>query len=393
MFRRTAVLLVILFISGAVSLSQVRIRILTEEKPSLVFFKTLFGRYTVFASQDDSLELKAGETAVLALYGHKVALRTRNGRGTAYDSLFIKPSGPEARFSVFSEGQGRITRIYSGDLKCIPDLETLILVNSCDIEPYIAGVVKAEGGNGKNAGYFRTQAIIARTYTYRYFNRHMLDRYNLCDDTHCQVYGGITSDSTILRAVYDTRDLVITAADSSLIIAAFHSNCGGETSPSEFIWPAKLDYLIRITDPYCVNSRNAKWVKELPSEKWAAMLRKNGYKGRTDSSELFAFRQPSRVQDYVTGGFRLPFSVIRKDLDLRSSWFSVIPEGDTLKLEGRGYGHGVGLCQEGAMVMAANGFDYAGIIGFYYPGVLIMKISAAKKNDDDNRTVANKQGN
>ncbi len=64
---------------------------------------------------------------------------------------------------------------------------------------------------------------------------------------------------------------------------------------------------------------------------------------------------------------------IRTDLNLRSAFFSVVPEGDTIKLKGRGYGHGVGLCQEGAMAMAAKGSDYKQIIDFYYVGVIISE--------------------
>ena len=64
-------------------------------------------------------------------------------------------------------------------------------------------------------------------------------------------------------------------------------------------------------------------------------------------------------------------------MNLRSTFFSVVPEGDSIILKGRGYGHGVGLCQEGAMVMAAKGFNYKQIIDFYYSGVIISDIKNA----------------
>jgi stage II sporulation protein D len=260
---------------------------------------------------------------------------------------------------------------------------SLLFINICDIESYIGGVVKAEGGSGKKEEYFKTQAIIARTYTYRHLNRHILDRYNLCDNTHCQVFNGVITDSLITKAVDQTRDLVIVTPDSNLIISAFHSNCGGETSPSEYAWPAKQPYLIRVADPYCVKSRNASWGKVVPLTIWTDMLAKNGFSGAADSASRFDYNQPSRMQDYITGSFSLPFSKIRTDLDLRSAWFSVKAEGDSLRLTGRGYGHGVGLCQEGAMVMAAKGFGYEDIIRFYYHGVKIITIANAKKSDEE----------
>ena len=83
--------------------------------------------------------------------------------------------------------------------------------------------------------------------------------------------------------------------------------------------------------------------------------------------------------NYKAGSFTIPFKQIRTDLGLRSSFFSVKVKGDSVILSGRGYGHGAGLCQEGAIVMASKGFDYRKIIGFYYRGVTIKNFST---NDD-----------
>jgi stage II sporulation protein D len=89
---------------------------------------------------------------------------------------------------------------------------------------------------------------------------------------------------------------------------------------------------------------------------------------------LLNFSQLSRAAVYRAGTFTLPLRQIRTDLNLRSSFFSLKVEGDSVILKGRGYGHGVGLCQEGAMVMASKGFDYKQIIDFYYTGVRITDI-------------------
>jgi stage II sporulation protein D len=183
--------------------------------------------------------------------------------------------------------------------------------------------------------------------------------------------------------------MVIVTPDSNIIISAFHSNCGGETSPSEYVWPSKQSYLVKVTDPWCLKSRNASWGKVIPAKSWIDMLTRNGYTGPSDSTAKFDFNQTSRAQDYETGSFRLPFSRIRNELDLRSAWFSLKADGDSIKLTGRGYGHGVGLCQEGAMVMAGKGYSYNDIITFYYPGVRIINITDARKSDDDKTTGKN----
>jgi stage II sporulation protein D len=160
-------------------------------------------------------------------------------------------------------------------------------------------------------------------------------------------------------------------------MSAFHSNCGGETSSSEDVWLTGQPYLRSVNDPYCVTSRNATWRKSYPLDEWVSFLRKSGYKENADNPAAFNFLQDSRLPDYKTGSFSLPLRTMRMDLNLRSTFFSVYSIGDSIILRGRGYGHGVGLCQEGAMVMALKGFKYSDIIAFYYYGVSISDIKNA----------------
>jgi stage II sporulation protein D len=318
-----------------------------------------------------------GEMFIIASYNKKIFVKKRNGDSLTGDSIEFKGSTGEDYFTLQINQSGSIKRNYTGDLKCFSDMGSLFLINTLDIEKYIAGVVMSEGGSRRNEEYFKTQAIIARTYTYKYLDKHVLDKYNLCDDTHCQAFNGLTGDSLIINAVRKTNGLVITTPDSILINSAFHSNCGGETSPSEYAWITPQSYLKRVSDPYCQNSRSALWEKKISVKDWAAYLKKNGYEDNLTDPSVFNFVQNTRVSDYVSGSFRMPLRTIRNDLDLRSTYFSVSLTGDSLSLRGKGYGHGVGLCQEGAMVMAAKGFNYKQIIGFYYSGVLIMDIKNA----------------
>jgi stage II sporulation protein D len=274
-------------------------------------------------------------------------------------------------------GESHLRQNYSGDLQCFPDLGTLVFINISDVEKYISGVVMAEGGAGKNLEYFKTQAIIARTYMYKYFDKHSSDKYNVCDNTHCQAYNGFSTDTLLNKATLETRGLVILDKDSSLIISAFHSNCGGETSSSDDVWLSGQPYLKSVVDPYCITSRNATWRKSYPVNEWLSYIRKSGYKGNIENPSIFNFHQDSRLTDYKIGSLKIPLRTIREDLNLRSTFFSVFAVGDSIILKGRGYGHGVGLCQEGAMEMAARGFNYKQIIDFYYFGVLISDIKNA----------------
>jgi stage II sporulation protein D len=377
MLRRLIITVFSLIFIIAVSSGQVRVRLFSDRTPESAVFSVTSGKYEFNSNNGFSLILEEDGPVIISRYNGKLAVKIKGIKGFLCDSLSFTGKTGKDFFSLRINGPHALRKYYSGDLYCFPDMATLLFINSCDIESYISGVVETEGGRGKNIEYFKTQAIIARTYLYKNFDRHNSDRFNVCDNTHCQAYNGLSNDLIIKKAVSETRGLVIIDKDSTLIISAFHSNCGGETSSSEDVWLSELPYLKKVIDPYCLTSRNATWSKVISVNDWLIMLENSGYTGRTDDPSLLSFYQKTRVPDYITGTFRMPLRDIRANLNLMSTFFSVIPRGDSLLIKGRGYGHGVGLCQEGAMVMAEKGFSYKQIIDFYYTGVDITDIKNA----------------
>jgi len=337
-------------------------------------FSVTEGKYEVNAFGRGRMIIVKGESLIIARYNGKLAVKTRNVKGFVCDSVLISGLTGNDAFSLKIIGDMPVKQNYTGDMRCYPDMDNLVLINICDIEKYISGVVQAEGGNGKHLEYFKTQAVIARTYMYKNLNKHINDRYNLCDNTHCQAYYGLSADTVIIRAVHETRGQVLIDKDTVLIISAFHSNCGGETSSAEDVWLTSQPYLKSVADPYCLFSRSSKWEKTISISSWLEYLRKSGYNELNTNQLSLRNVQNTRSDAYVTGSFKLPFNTIRNDLNLRSAFFSVIPDGDSIRLMGRGYGHGVGLCQEGAMNMASKGYSYRQIIDFYYFGVFIDDI-------------------
>ncbi|MCE5345810.1 MAG: SpoIID/LytB domain-containing protein [Bacteroidales bacterium] len=372
-------LLIILFLTiyGTVASAQVRIRVFSVQSPESALFSVIKGNYSVNAFNGETIFLNQGESVIIGRYKGKLAVKTRKATGFVCDSLSIKGTTGDDSFSLRINERFPLKQYYSGDFKCFPDMGTLVLINICNIEKYIAGVVKAEGGKGKNIEYCKSQAVIARTYMYKYFDKHLADKYNVCDDIHCQAFNGLSDDSLIERATLETRDIVILDHDSTLITAAFHSNCGGETTSSESVWLASQKYLKSVIDPFCLSSRNAKWEKKILLNDWIEYIDKSGYNGQTDDPAVFNFMQKSRLTNYSAGSCTIPLRTMRSEMNLRSTFFSVFAQGDTIILKGRGYGHGVGLCQEGAMEMAARGFNYKQIIDFYYTGVVISDVKNA----------------
>ena len=366
-----------LIIFCSVASGQVKIRLFANLSPGSAVFSTIDGSYEMNPFNGEIITVSKGEPVILIKFNGKIAVKTRNEKGFICDSVLFSGKTGNDYFSLRINGGPLTKQYYSGDLQCFPDFGTLECINKTDIDKYIAGVVMAEGGAGKNLEFFKTQAIIARTYMYKNFDKHAQDKYNLCDNTHCQAFNGLSSDSLLNEAAIETRGLVILDKDSILIISAFHSNCGGETSSSEDVWLSGQPYLKSVSDPYCIRSRSAAWQKSYSLSDWLKYIRRSGFYGNVNDPSMLNFSQENRLSDYKTATFSISLRTMRSDLNLRSTFFSVVTEGDSVILKGKGYGHGVGLCQEGAMAMAVKGFRYREIINFYYTGVIISDIKNA----------------
>lgn len=370
-------ILVLVILLSEISSAQVRVRLFSSQSYGTAVFTVKSGNYYLEIFPGGKIEIGSNDMVLVSKYGEKIAVKVRNTTGFVSDSVFFTARSDNAAFSLRVNSKAPIIQNYSGDLLCKPDLGTILLINNCDFEKYIAGVVKAEGGSGRNIEYFKSQAVLARTYMFRYFEKHKSDGYNLCDDVHCQAFNGMSFDTILNQAALETREEVVFDNDNNLIISSFHSNCGGETSPAEYVWLTGQSYLKRVSDPFCAGSANSKWEKRISGDEWSKFLNKTGHQVKGEDLSSYAFSQSARMAYYHAGSIRIPFTTIRNELGLKSSFFSVVPKGDSLIFRGRGYGHGVGLCQEGAMQMAARGYDYRHIIAFYFTGVKIGKINYA----------------
>ncbi len=347
---------------------QIKTRIFSGEETGYVVFVVENGLYELDVYNGDRIIINKGEIAAFVRYNGRIAVKVEGHAGMVCDSAYLTGSSAADRISVRAGASAK--RTYGGDMECRFDMGQVIIVNHTDIESYIAGVVSAEGGTGKHIEYYKTQAVIARTYLFKYLDRHISDGYNLCDNTHCQVFRGLTTDPVILAAALETHGEIISGPDSLPAIAAFHSNCGGQTASSGDVWLTAQPYLQSVIDPWCTSSRNARWTKTISVNEWNNLLRKNGY-AAAPAGALLNFSQQTRKSEVRESGFSLPVRQIREELGLRSTFFSYKATADSVYFNGRGYGHGVGLCQEGAMAMALKGYNYREIMDFYYRGITI----------------------
>jgi len=254
----------------------------------------------------------------------------------------------------------------------------LYINNEVDLDNYVAGVLEAEVGSKQPFEYYKVQATICRTYVLAHLRKHEKDGFNMCDKEHCQVFKGKSlSNIEIINAVQETSNSVLVDENLNLIVAAFHSNCGGQTVSSADVWNKAQSYLQPVRDTFCINARNAHWEKEVNKKIWIKYLRKKI--PQLDSTGLirnYNFAQPQRIRDFIVRDIKIPLKEIRSDFNLKSTYFSVEDAGETLIFKGKGFGHGIGLCQEGAIRMAKTGYSYSDIIHYYFKNVNIVNLNS-----------------
>jgi stage II sporulation protein D len=309
---------------------------------------------------NDSIEVKTFET-IIGRY-KKIKLASPD----FIKSFRLKLISPE-----------RKPRFYEDNLTVEVEAGNLKLINEIVLDNYISGVVQAESGKRSYQEFYKVQAILARTFALSHLQKHATEGFSLCDHTHCQAYFGKTTELDIMKAVSETKDKVVVDDNLNLIEAAFHSNSGGQTANSEDVWGSKLSYLRSVNDTFSTKMPNAKWERKMAKEDWLSYLKlKHNYPIQDSNARWLAmnFKQDSRKPYLEVNNIRVALKNVRTDLQLKSTFFTIIPQGDTLLFKGRGFGHGVGMCQEGAMRMAKIGYKYPQVINFYYQNIQLIDL-------------------
>lgn len=338
--------------------------------------RTFSGRYFLLNDKNDTLKLlTAGDRLTFTVKDWKLLLK--NDTGTFTSSYYtLQAVDSTAAFSLENPAIKQ-TPVYDGSLRIAANGGKIKLVNYVLLEQYVDDVLHAEVGKDHTYELYKVQATISRTYALTNMGKHKAEYYNLCDKVHCQVYNGHGKPNNgIDSAVAITRGEVI-VYNNKIIDAAFHANCGGQTVNSEDVWNHPVPYLRSVTDSFCLRSPGAYWEKCIKADEWTKyFMGIADIKPGEKDTLIFQFDQPTRMLYYISKNKKIPLRQMRTDLKLRSTFFSVSKAGNDIILCGKGYGHGVGLCQEGASVMARRGYDYKQIIAFYFKGVNIVPLSS-----------------
>lgn len=374
--KRTFFAFIALLISANSFSQKISISIYNDLNLNTVLVTPTNGSYKLILGQSE-VQLKTDQIIYLSRLGDSILVRDANSNLGAWSRVSVVGLTDEDAVRVKPILPSTPARQYDDNLSFYVEYNRLMAINMVDREKYIASVVEAEAGPGKNKEFYKAQALIARTFAMAHLEKHKSEGFNLCDGTHCQAYKGkIGFDKNIYKSTVETEGEVIVDTTNQFITAAFHSNCGGFTANSQDVWVTPKPYLISVEDRYCTSSRNASWEVSVPLSKWKVFLQSKGIDTLTiTDNKQYDFKPKVRPVFYTVGNQKIPMTQIRSYFKFRSAFFSVKVVKSEVRIEGRGYGHGVGLCQEGAMQMAVKGWKYDKIIKYYYKGIRIVNIS------------------
>ncbi len=320
-------------------------------------------------------------------------------RGSTADTLFVASTDPE-RSPLQVDG-----RAYRGELLIWSRPGGLCVVNVVDLESYLKGVLPIEMGPQppERRAALEAQAVAARSYTMATMGRWRAEGFDLVATVDDQVYSGLSAEKPACTDAIEATRGVLAQFGGAPIHAYYSSTCGGSTASPVDVWGQKEVGYLRpvadraegVEDDFCDASPKHQWEETWKLSELDGMLDANlsrvrkGWK-RSASGDLRHVRLVERFACGRAAILRLEFT--KGSVDLRGDeirWVLRRPGGKqglnscrllevevdkggrapTLRVRGQGYGHGVGMCQYGAMGMASAGRDFRSILGFYYPGI------------------------
>ncbi len=365
-----------------------QIRVLLDEEPGSYNF---INDSPVYLRNGDSYMalVNPGNHLSISSSGDEIEVEIEGKRFKGND-LRLVPESEEGSIS-FKGGS------YRGSLNLVPEGSAVNIVNQLSVEEYLKGVIPREMPTGKGNEYFealKAFTICARTYTYSKM-RENKKNFDVFADTRDQVYGGSGIEKKIVNKVVDeTRGLILTY-DGKPAVTFYHSTCGGYTEDAKNVFPnMDLPYLVTVKDgdgPYCSISPKFRWTEKFSENTFIQRFLSAGYldnsnysiagisinstfrSGRINELEVDFTSNSGKSKQVKIYGNNIRYVIRTPDNKtiLESSNFEIKKSGDTIVINGKGYGHGVGLCQWGALEQSKEGRDFEEILSLYYPGTEI----------------------
>lgn len=297
----------------------------------------------------------------------------------------VKVGSIKSKKGVKIVSKGYITinkRKYEGNILILPAKgRTIDVVENIDLEKYLYGVLPYEMSASWKLEALKAQAVAARTYTLETIKHRKKKNFELYADTRDQVYGSsVNPVSKVKRAVDETKGEILTYQGKTFY-TYYHGNCGGQSSNPP--WMKDAPKVLQGTKcRYDKHSKNYQWSRTFNNSEINKALKNLDIKGRIKSltindkdksgrTTLLKIQTTNTTKYISCNSFRIAIGASK----LKSCKFSGVSKiSNGYMFVGKGYGHGAGLCQDGAHGMAKDGIDYKKIVLHYYPGSKITKI-------------------
>lgn len=348
---------------------QIRVRI-AEALPSVTIEG--IGSKLKIISPSGRSEERLGHTARVIAQETELAL---NSARRGLELVFINASGKYRINGALYKG--RIAAQWDGP-------SSLSVIVRMALEDYLVGLINSEISSSWPLEAIKAQGVAARTYAVYQIGRAGVANppraFDITASMLDQVYEGAhQEDRRSLVAVKATRGETL-LRDGAIFQSYYHSSCGGHTEDAENVWPGEVGPPT-VSDPYCAKSPKFSWTWQVPISRLSEVLNTNGIPiGEVKTIATSQFPNSPRVdmlllEDEI-GLQMVKATDLRRMLgyqNLKSTWFDIRVVKNEIRFSGRGYGHGVGLCQWGAKGMAEQGKSYREILKFYYPDAEVVK--------------------
>lgn len=346
------------------------VRVLVAENTKSVYIKHS-GRVNVY-TQDKSKKYKISQAGTLSVTTHKNG-QVQAGTLIAAQPIFIEPVGN----TTLEMDKNK----YTGKFKIIPGKTTFNIVEYLPLEHYLYGVLPYEMHPTWALEALKAQAVAARTYTLKSIEKKANEPFDLYSDVRSQVYKGAGNVyESVKKAVDQTRGQVLTYK-GELFFTYYHANCGGGTDHVH-IWNPKAPDIKPLSGHACKfdsHSKSYTFKQDLAKSTVDKFTKSQGLKGSLKSIKVAKKTSTGRAVSLTiktSGGSKtVSCANFRAATLIRSCKLTKITTGSTrVHFEGHGYGHGIGMCQDGAHGMAKQNYTYEQILKNYYPGSTLSQV-------------------
>ncbi len=339
--------------------------------------------------------------------------------GQTGENLEISSKKEETLFLDTVEYRGSVVVIRQSS-------SDMTVISKVGMNEYLYSVTPSEIPANSGIEALKTQAVCARTYAVENISRHASMGFSLCNSQHCQVYKGVSWEHKSTNRAVDDTDKQVLTYNGKIITAVYSASCGGITEDVQYVWGSPYPYLKSVKDPYC---KEVHWEVPLNLSDIKAKLASKGYDfGEIQSVEITEKTPAGRVLKLQVTGSKMTKvferETARTILGFKSQFYDIVSQNtcriltgsgylywnlsgrkiatatgvsditgtsvriltaengqatvknlpifsDEFVIKGQGNGHGVGMCQNGAMGLAENGYTYEQILKHYYTGVEI----------------------